>query len=167
MFTVELNDTKYLCRWNKAAVWSTFIDLLLLWGRNWRSLTPSLIYSKAEPYQRICPLGAPLNVLLEIAYCRKGCILHVSSGSPFHVFIFSLLHCRCFHLISTHKLLTILSQLDLKQAMICCWGSLNLKKKKKKWLPVLLLVAYLGKFKGALVMRGRTLNQGMWWVTIK
>lgn len=31
----------------------------------------------------------------------------------------------------------------------------------------LLLVAYLGKHKGALVTRERTLNQGMWWVTIK
>lgn len=81
-----------------------------------------------------------LNVLLGIAYCRKGCILACSvafvfsSGSPFvscsfcslgFLFYFSLLHCRCLHLISTPKLLTILSQLDLKQAWICCWGSLN------------------------------------------
>lgn len=36
-----------------------------------------LDYSETEPYQTICPLRAPLNVLLGIASCRKGCILHV------------------------------------------------------------------------------------------
>lgn len=38
----------------------------------WRSSHTKLDDSKAEPYERSCPLGAPLNVLLGIA-CRKVC----------------------------------------------------------------------------------------------
>lgn len=104
-------------------------------------------------------------MLLGIAYCRKGCILHVlwHFSSTFHVFVSSPLHCRCCHLIATHKLLTILSQLDLKQALICCWGSLNslqMKKKIDNRLPVLLWVAYLGKYKGAFYHEGKDSESG-------
>lgn len=81
------------------------------------------------------------------------------------MFLFSSpLHCRCCHLIATHKLLTILSQLDLKQALICRWGSLNSlrieKKKLVNGLPVLLWVAYLGKYKWAFYREGKDSESG-------
>lgn len=74
----ELNDTKYSCRWIKAAIfwWSTLSTHSSV-SPQWKKSHPKLDYSKVEPYQRICPLGAPLNVLVGVAYHRKGCILHV------------------------------------------------------------------------------------------
>lgn len=97
----------------------------------WQSSHTKLDNSKAEPYQRNCPLGAPLNVLIGIAYCRIGCILHVLwhfiSVSPFHEFMFSLLHCRCM-LSPNWNSLAINNPLTTgrKQALICGWGSLTL-----------------------------------------
>lgn len=44
----------------------------------------------------------------------------VSSSSPLMCLLLVCFTVDVFHLISTHKLLTILSQLDLKQALICC-----------------------------------------------
>lgn len=41
---LEMNDTKYFCRWNKAAILFFFPSLLLLWVHN--RLTPSLITLK-------------------------------------------------------------------------------------------------------------------------
>lgn len=83
----------------------------------------------------------------------------------FMFFIFSPLHCRCCHLIATHKLLTILSQLDLKQASICCWCSLNslqIKKKKKNIMDCLFLlwVAYLGKIQRSPCHEGKDSESG-------
>lgn len=100
---VDFRNTLWclLLKWMKPSIVRRWSKTVIFW---WSTLLTcsfckspiDLDYSKAEPYQRICPLGAPMNVLLAV-----GCILHVlwyfsCICSPFHVFFLSLFGLVCF-----------------------------------------------------------------------